>query len=365
MAFKLIHREPGDFLHTFKASRSSCDRVFQEDNAEPRLAHKNNRGSLYLEPLTSSTPNFGTDVVSEHLKSGKPIYTVLGSYGPDGCSCDSNKFDGNDDCLSRSQASSNKALPNLVDKVSSVVGVNSSPITNLKHDPHMTDTLEYVEAVFKYAPSSAGQSKASECRRGKDLDSICSINLGLDNIIYRWKFGSVIKYNVSRASFPTPERAISATKCLEQAAKEWNDGAIGVRFERVADDAKAVFQLVYIPIDENHPRRLAHSFLAWPQYTRQRLLVYELAFSRLCHSMVDVFCHELGHVLGLRHEFSLEKEKTCPSVQWGPRNQESVMAYSSFRIQETDITELKRFYEFRGKEYKGFEIVDLDPKYYF
>lgn len=168
-------------------------------------------------------------------------------------------------------------------------------------------------------------------------------------------------------SFLSQELAAHASKCLEEAARQWNRGNVGVQFQKVADGEKAVFQLEYSIIDEGNRTRLAHAFMPGPQWSLQKFWVYKLAFNKdCCSSMTNIFCHELGHILGLRHEFSLERENTCSSVQWGPRNSLSIMSHysKSLHMEETDISELKRFYEFRGKEYKDFDIIDLDPQYF-
>ncbi|KAI2465428.1 hypothetical protein F4781DRAFT_409277 [Annulohypoxylon bovei var. microspora] len=261
------------------------------------------------------------------------------------------------------EVSSVQTVPN---RHSVVAKFEKANIDLLEHGLPMVNTLGQVGAVLRCASSLAEEPRKPQYRHKNELDSICSINLGLDNTIYRWTPGSTIKYNVNGGSFPTHELATHASKCLEKATSKWNDGKIGVQFERVADDEKAVFRLEYEDIAQDDPGRLAHAFLPEPQWTLQRLWVYKQAFTTKSNSMTNIFCHELGHILGLRHEFSLEEEKGLSSVQWGPRNPLSIMSYSkSFRIQETDTTELRRFYEFRGKAYQDFEIVDLNPKCFY
>lgn len=51
------------------------------------------------------------------------------------------------------------------------------------------------------------------------------------------------------------------------------------------------------------------------------VFVYQRAFQPDYKGvMKNVFLHELGHVLGLRHEFALEKETQLPAAQWGTKN---------------------------------------------
>ena len=64
--------------------------------------------------------------------------------------------------------------------------------------------------------------------------------------------------------------------------------------------------------------------------------------------MVNIFCHEVGHILGLRHEFAAIREATEPSVQWGPGNPESVMDYCrnplEMAVHELDVTLITALY---------------------
>jgi hypothetical protein len=65
----------------------------------------------------------------------------------------------------------------------------------------------------------------------------------------------------------------------------------------------------------------------------------------------NIFLHELGHVLGLRHEFAPELEDTGDNytVQIGPRNPLSVMGYEfPPQIQPSDVENAKGFYKFPG-----------------
>ena len=79
---------------------------------------------------------------------------------------------------------------------------------------------------------------------------------------------------------------------------------------------------------------LAKSFL--PSSTLkgvQRLQVFYNAFHlRSLFWLKNIFLHELGHILGLRHKFVLDKEEGAFEgdvvVFFGARNKESVMSYT-------------------------------------
>lgn len=63
--------------------------------------------------------------------------------------------------------------------------------------------------------------------------------------------------------------------------------------------------------------------------------------------MWQYFLHELGHVLGLRHEFAPQEGG---AVQLGPRDPFSVMNYRSEppMITESDIASTRKFYAIPG-----------------
>lgn len=80
------------------------------------------------------------------------------------------------------------------------------------------------------------------------------------------------------------------------------------------------------------------------------LNVYSAAFQPgTVQYLKNIFLHELGHVLGFRHEFAPELEKEEECVQLGPRNPLSVMGYEfPPQIQTTDKESAEAFYMFPG-----------------
>jgi hypothetical protein len=72
--------------------------------------------------------------------------------------------------------------------------------------------------------------------------------------------------------------------------------------------------------------------------------------------MKNVFLHELGHVLGLRHEFAMNVETLeGGAIRMGSANIESVMSYVfPPELQESDIQDTRYFY-------KHPPIVDYSP----
>jgi hypothetical protein len=78
--------------------------------------------------------------------------------------------------------------------------------------------------------------------------------------------------------------------------------------------------------------------------------VYQKAFETgYINYLKNILTHELGHVLGLRHEFAPEKEPGTGAIVWGPRNPLSVMSYTfPPQIQPSDRVYTKTFYAHNG-----------------
>lgn len=246
--------------------------------------------------------------------------------------------------------------------------------TDVEPRQRVTDTLGRIEDVLRHFPISAQESMVSRYYCKTEPDSICSIYLDIrfPRTIHRWAKGSIITFNVDWKSFLiSDEHARHAAMSLQRAAEEWNKGDVGVRFERANDDEKAVFQLTYSQYYRRDTRRLAHSFFPGDPPEEQLLYVYGPAFTQgNYHWLENIFCHELGHVLGLRHEFAetSREEQRHPSAQLGENNALSVMNYfnhpSMIRIQESDYDGARRFYNFYDREYCGSAIVDENPRYF-
>ena len=243
----------------------------------------------------------------------------------------------------------------------------------------------------------------------RDLGHL-EVRIGEDDVIYRWKPGSVLPYNIDVPSFPTHELMEYAAHELHRAAHDWNTVCPNaVRFARVHDTfGAAVFRLGYKSYDDPHGT-LARSFFPrpppgppstvsapgpppwpgtksrvpnrWPlppppqkQDARQcsrakRVYVYPLCFTAAHRgNMWNVFCHELGHVLGLRHEFAARnpKEQHIASVRLGPGDPDSVMEYygkdwSRCRIGALDRAGVARFYSLTQAG-SGLPICDVSPQ---
>lgn len=197
-------------------------------------------------------------------------------------------------------------------------------------------------------------------------DHTFSLRVGNGKDIPRWEKGSILTYSVDSHSFPRSQDhslAGIAEKALEQAIRPWNDMNLGITLEPAMKGKTAVFDLVFSPNNSNSDRTLARAFPPDAPIEDRKLVVYARQFDPVyVDSMANTFLHEIGHILGLRHEF----EEKLPSILFGEANALSVMNYlghpSLLHIQQTDLTWTKEFYAFNGRLLSGLPIKDISAK---
>ncbi|KJJ32698.1 hypothetical protein AFLA70_611g000430 [Aspergillus flavus AF70] len=233
--------------------------------------------------------------------------------------------------------------------------VGASQLENLKPAPGTSTTVpaKYTCATQKPIPTTFQGSAHT-----------AALQVGLGKIIPRWKTGpdKSVNFAAFANGYPKPELALIAAQALKQAADEWNKLELGVQLKWVAKIEDAAFVLSFAG---NQDGVLAEAF--FPNEKDLNVLnVYNAAFQPgTVQYLKNIFLHELGHVLGLRHEFApeLEDEADNYTVQIGPRNPLSVMGYEfPPQIQPSDVENVKAFYKFPGKALGWKEAHTETPK---
>lgn len=201
------------------------------------------------------------------------------------------------------------------------------------------------------------QAQSSDMPTSSDPTSII---LGLYGTIPRWKKNTTVNFAVYARGWPSDNHAVFAAYRLNEAATTWNSLNLGVTFKWVGNLEDACFVLGY---GGNGGDTLARAFFPNSR-DLNNMYVYLKAFQPgTINYLYNVFLHELGHVLGLRHEFAPERgEGAGPMVVWGVRNTLSVMSYTfPPQLQSSDKTDTKSFYTYSEPRINGVLIEEFYP----
>ena len=210
------------------------------------------------------------------------------------------------------------------------------------------------EPVWWSAPQAANDSNPN------------SISVGLGTIIPRWEvsqIGTALRYFVQADTFPSTQDAQDVAMTFQQAADEWNSLSLGFTFTPASTNFH--FKIVYEvndASDADEAGRYAQAF--FPHQCNRDVLVTDYALSTSSRPILqNIFLHEMGHILGLRHEFAVAEEG-YGAVRFMDNNPESVMAYNARpTMQDTDIAGVKAFYKkSNGDQSLGSPIVDFRPQ---
>jgi hypothetical protein len=180
--------------------------------------------------------------------------------------------------------------------------------------------------------------------------------------IVRWRPGKTLNYCVLRATFPGDQQYQRVCDDLVEATTAWQD-TCGVEFSHLAQHdshpdptsepgaiaPELVFTVRYI---DAQGQFIASAFFPTYPPKRRRVLVDPSFYAaNMGFDTVGVFRHELGHVLGFRHEHIRSgapavcpDEPTFDTKNLTDYDPQSVMHYFCGEVGSTDlaITELDR-----------------------
>ncbi|KAF7533981.1 hypothetical protein G7054_g6622 [Neopestalotiopsis clavispora] len=203
-----------------------------------------------------------------------------------------------------------------------------------------------------------------------------SLVVGYGTIVPRWDVtlpgARKLQYFVRTDGFPSESQARSAARSFQEAADSWNELELGIIISETTEEESANFCLVYQvnPVKGTGRSTLARAF--FPHEADQDVIVFSRAFDRDAVPILkNIFQHEIGHILGLRHEFAITgdaakdlKPEGEGAVQYLENNYNSIMSYNfPPRIQASDQDQIVQFYGLaNGHMMNGSPITDYQPQ---
>lgn len=149
------------------------------------------------------------------------------------------------------------------------------------------------------------------------------------NVVGRWATGSTVSYFVSNTGLnSTQVEAVTASMAI--AASSWASSGLDLIFNETRREEDATFLVAYDRLMKTNT--YARAF--FPGESR-RVIEFGRLLLNNSIDMSNVFTHELGHVLGLRHEF------------WDvilPKEEDNVVHYPSNKRDEDSIMDHRKAY---------------------
>lgn len=207
---------------------------------------------------------------------------------------------------------------------------------------------------------SPARAAAAKYKCATQSHGCSEIRIGWDGEIPRWRRGSELSYVICVESFPAPLSSV-VEGSMKAAIGMWE--GVGVSFKQVARNDPATFAVIY----ENRNRN-AYACSFFPNELSRELIIYPPSLQKTNY-LSNILAHEVGHILGLRHEFAHKREKGRPSALFGSENTDSIMNYfdhpEQLQVREQDLEELERFYAYDKVKYGKLSILDVNPEVWF
>jgi hypothetical protein len=184
--------------------------------------------------------------------------------------------------------------------------------------------------------------------------------VGVGPIIPRWVPGTKLRYFVVREGFPNDVDFNYSSQAFAEACKEWNDIKFGVYISPTNDRKVANFVVKYFkpppPAPGEDPDDTIASAFFPNEVKDVRVYDFTLVTPKWRAILKNSFLHEIGHIIGLRHEHAIvgdargNKPEKTQAHQFGDKNPISVMSYEDKNeIQDSDKKDVIAFYKLANR----------------
>lgn len=206
-----------------------------------------------------------------------------------------------------------KKLIEVLPKLSLTTGKGENKITRnyyiIEGDIRVDkdELLLYCYKRLRQSDKSLEIRKSTKLTVATDLNGIASV----------WNPGTVLKYTVNRSSFATKDSYDTAVKSMALATKDWSK-ICNIKFLYVPQLDNQEIDLEEYPenylfivrqINSNEGFIAQAFFPHYPKYNR--FVFLDPSFFTSDYDKVGVLRHELGHVLGWRHEHIWSEDSSC------------------------------------------------------
>lgn len=220
-------------------------------------------------------------------------------------------------------------------------------INGAKHWLIEGDILMDYEQLWYYAQKRAERAAAPVAAQGEGLIGIVRANA--NGKFVRWRSGKVLTYYVKKHLFPDSAKYDMVVAHMLTATRHWQD-ACSVKFEHLStlDDNPtpaldaAVFDVAYLETTDKSFYATAFD----PDWSTERrhLFVYSTYFTaHMEYDPVGVLRHELGHILGFRHEHQ-SNSTNVPAICFGEPGEIPDEVLRTGALTEYDSTSVMHYF---------------------
>lgn len=204
-------------------------------------------------------------------------------------------------------------------------------------------------------------------------------------VIPRWDKtkGGKLLYYVQKTTFPTNNDFLTkSVAAFKNAANAWNVVMFGMTFEETTDESAAHFDLRYAEMAQGDgpTKGYTNAMAFFPGDKDPHVYVFKYPLTNPAAKLKNTFIHELGHVIGLRHEFAISGDQFTDAggvhakqpeedkaVQFGVKDPNSIMGYrhKTRDFLQSDKDGTRDFYKLANKAKVGdYPIQDYPPMPY-